>query len=79
MKWSEVNKGNDNIHYDHVTLDTPLGEFVITWKSWKENPSYDLELEDKWIGVDYDLDQSKSRAKQYLLEKQEELHKFINS
>ena len=79
MKWSEPHKPNDNISYDYVTMDSPLGEFIISWKSWKETPSYDLELDGKWLSSDWDLTQCKSGARQYLLKIQEESYQFINS
>lgn len=32
--------GQNDIPYDHVIAETPLGRISISWKSWKDYPSY---------------------------------------
>ena len=41
--WKNYTSGQNDIHYDHSILDTQFGRFLITWKGWKENPSYDVD------------------------------------
>ncbi len=64
--------------YDHVTVETPLGELKIEWKSWKSDPSYDIMLHGDWIGVEYDLDDAKLFAYNYIKQKRNELNQFLN-
>jgi len=41
LKWAEPKPPTKGSHpYDHVTAQTPFGEILITWKSWKDYPSY---------------------------------------
>jgi hypothetical protein len=35
LVWTEHRKPNNDVGYDHCICDTPLGRFVLTWKSWK--------------------------------------------
>ena len=45
MKWTTPAPPTIGISsYDHTTLDTPIGKFMIEWKSWKEQPSFDILL-----------------------------------
>ena len=62
--WSIEKSGNETCSYDHVRAETPLGEFLITWKSWKERPSYDIQAYDdgKWLGSEYTLELAKEFA-----------------
>ena len=49
--------------YNHVVAKTPIGDIHITWKGWKEYPSYDAEL--PWLnGWAYEntLDGAKNRV-----------------
>lgn len=50
IEWSDVQKPSNGINYDHCIGYTPLGEFVITWKSWKERPDYDIEVTPFTVG-----------------------------
>jgi len=80
MNWTEPKpptEGESN--YDHVRLQTPLGEIIITWKSWKESPSYDIEIGfGEWIGCEYSLEDAKEKAETYLVDKWKELDLFLN-
>lgn len=78
MKWSEHLKGNDKVSYDHVKMQSPLGEILITWKSWKELPSFDIEIDSVWIGCEYNLIEAKNSAIKYLKNKNQELTEFLN-
>jgi len=43
LRFSAPMKPNDKIGYDHVICETPFGPIIISWKGWKERPSYDIE------------------------------------
>ncbi len=73
MKWID---SFSDFAYDQIKCDTPLGEFIIEWKSWKENPSYDLSLEGNWIAYEYNLDLLKEKAEDYLLNLKDKLDEF---
>lgn len=79
MKWTKETEPTNEIPYSHVKLETPIGEFIITWKGWKENPSYDVECENEWIGSNFDLDSAKSLAEDHILETANQLNGFIKS
>ena len=53
MKWSEIQKPNVYCNYTHTYALTPLGNFVLTWKSWKEDPDYGFD-ETPWGEAWYD-------------------------
>ena len=68
IEWGEVSEPDNNIPYNYVKGETPIGEFLITWKGWKESPSYDVEfIPDRFEGGTYifstrSLDDAKSEA-----------------
>lgn len=76
-QWSKVQEPNLQILYNHITLDTPLGLFVIDWKGWKEQPTYDLSLNYEWLDSPFSLEEGKEFVKKYLTEKAEALNDFI--
>lgn len=71
IEWTESRKGNEYVSYDHVIGTCPLGEFLICWKSWKENDSYDIMESPFGEGIDYtyDLEESKELCQKLLNEK----------
>jgi len=78
IHWTAECKPNMGVsHYDHTISETPLGKFIIEWKSWKENPSYDIQLNGEWIGCEYDLNDAKEKAKEYLANKYNELKLYL--
>jgi len=78
MKWTEPNPPTvGESYYDHVTCKTPLGLMKIEWKSWKERPSYSVEIDDKYIDNKYSLGNAKLVAYAYLLDINEKLDKFL--
>lgn len=52
LKWSEPSPPTSGCRYDHVTAETPFGRFLLTWKSWKEAPSYGFD-ETPWNDLEY--------------------------
>jgi hypothetical protein len=78
MNWTTLNKANKTIsNYDHIICDIPLGKCVIEWKSWKDNPSYDISVNGEWIAVEYDLETAKEKTRNYVITKYNELKLFI--
>jgi hypothetical protein len=78
MKWTEPKPPTPNqSNYDHVFSETPLGKMRIEWKSWKKEPSYDLEINDEWILCVYNLEEAKEEALNYIKNKYNELKKFL--
>jgi hypothetical protein len=80
MNWTEPTPPTPHIsHYDHVTCETPLGSFMIEWKSWKENDSYIIAINGIHLGVEYTLEDAKNFVKQYLISRYEELTNFLSN
>lgn len=78
MNWTEHRKPTEGVSfYDHVIAETPIGRMIIEWKSWKESPSYDVMLDNEWIGVDYDLEIAKQIGVNYLNEKLKKLTEYM--
>lgn len=78
MKWTEPKPPTRDVSfYDHVKLETPLGEIKIEWKSWKEDPSYDVMLNDEWLLCVYNLEEAKEESLNYIKNKYNELKKFL--
>lgn len=40
INWSEERQSNDEVRYNHIVFRSPIEEFTIEWKGWKENPHY---------------------------------------
>jgi len=52
LPWTRPSEPTDQCSYHHVRCETALGDFLITWKGWKDRPSFDLDhLPFKWDGV----------------------------
>ena len=77
MNWTEENEANNSISYNHVICDTPIGQIIIEWKGWKERPDYSIDIDNKYIGTEYTLDNAKLIAKDYLNNKLNELSIFL--
>lgn len=80
MEWTEPKPPTEGVsYYDHVLCKSPLGGFIIEWKSWKSSPSYDIMLEGEWIGCEYSLPDAKTIAFEYIIKKHEELTQYLDS
>lgn len=45
LQWSDHAPPTDGVsHYDHVIAQTPLGQIMIEWKSWKDYPGYTCQM-----------------------------------
>lgn len=83
LAWSENKKPNDNCRYDHCIAKTPFGNFLLTWKSYKEDPNYGFDYgfdDTPWGEAEYGgwstVDEAKAWAEATFLEKIKEC--FIN-
>lgn len=79
MNWTEPKPPTEGVSfYDHTICETPFGKLKIEWKSWKDNDSYTVILNDNdWIGAEYDLESAKELARKYLVKKHKELSEFL--
>lgn len=51
IQWTEPRKANNQVRYDHVIGKTPIGDILITWKSWKSNDDYCVD-ESPWYALE---------------------------
>lgn len=80
MNWSEnMPPINGKSYYDHTTLESPIGQIIIEWKSWKESPGYDVMINGDWIGFEYDLDNAKKLGENHIINIYSALKSFINA
>ena len=80
INWSEPKPPVEGVsYYDHVVCDTPLGLMKIVWKSWKTNSSYDLFINDKWIGAEYEIENAKDLALKFLIDTRNDLNKLLGT
>ena len=79
MNWTEPKPPTEGVsREDHILCETPLGEIIIEWKGWKENPSYGVMLNHtEYLGVEYSLEEAKLVAYNYLKNKSKELLDFL--
>lgn len=66
LVWSEEFSPCSAVSYDHCISVTPFGRFLITWKSWKDYPGYELEETpwDVWGGCYDSLQEAKDAAEE---------------
>jgi len=67
LVWTEHRRPNSEISYDHCICETPLGRFVLTWKSWKSEPWQDMGVgfdETPWGEIWYGPWDDPAEAKQ---------------
>ena len=80
LPWSEISCPIDGVsYYDHITCNTSLGLLKIEWKSWKTNSSYDLFINDKWIGAEYEIENAKDLALKFLIDTRNDLNKLLGT
>lgn len=56
LKWSPPAPGEEECRYDHTRAQTPFGNFLLTWKSWKSGPGQDPDYgfdETPWGDTEY--------------------------
>lgn len=73
LEWSDAQPPNNTIHYNHVTAQTPLGRFLITWKGWKTFDCPTIEETPwgggEWGGAYSDLEDAKQAAEKHYKKK----------
>ena len=52
LKWTDPAPPGKDCPYDHVIAETPFGRFLLTWKSWKDDPGYGFD-ETPWGETGY--------------------------
>lgn len=56
MKLNWTDNGRPNCGYNNATAQTPFGEILITWKGWKDYPTFCVD-EPEWLaGKMYSMD-----------------------
>ena len=53
LKWSEDRPPSQEVQYDHSIAETPIGKFLLTWKSWKEPYDRGIGFDETPWGVWY--------------------------
>ena len=48
IKWHEPKKPDETCSYDYLIGETPFGNILITWKSWKDYPNFEVD-EPEWL------------------------------
>ena len=77
LVWSSEHEANESIRYNHVLADSPLGQFSIEWKGWKDHDSYGTYLDGYYLDSANDLDEAKLIAEKCLADKAHELFEFF--
>lgn len=54
--WTPEQEPNSECRYNHVYGDCPMGQFVITWKAWKNPHEYTID-QVPWDKVGIDIGQ----------------------
>jgi hypothetical protein len=67
----------DPSFYDHVIAETPLGEVVIEWKSWKDYPDYVCQTPWETFVCGETLEEAKIAVESSLLHLQKDLYEFF--
>ena len=64
LQWTDPAPPDDEVRYDHVTAETPFGDFLITWKSWKDDPDFTVDYTPwgPWFQSEYSLEGAKRLA-----------------
>jgi len=60
--WTEPSKPNNACPYDHTTAETPFGEYLISWKSWKDYPGYGVDFCENYVAFGDTLEEAKNLA-----------------
>lgn len=68
IEWSEEFEANTTTRYNHIIANTPVGEFSIQWKGWKEWDSKCVYLNDKYLHSFSEIDEAKEFVNEYLLD-----------
>lgn len=65
LEWSEERSPDNNISYNHVKANSPLGMYTIQWKGWKEYDDRTICLDGDFVSMGGDfLDDAKILAQE---------------
>ena len=67
IEWSEEFEANTEIQYNHINADTPVGDFSIQWKGWKEWDSKCVYLNNEYLNSFCEIDEAKEFVNEYLI------------
>lgn len=76
-EWTQPSPPNESCPYDHVKLDTPLGQARITWRSWKQHDNFCLGLDGEYLETGNSIDELKLQLEIILKQKFDELRSFL--
>jgi hypothetical protein len=62
LTWTSPSKPDEKCRYDHIRSETPFGGYLISWKSWKDYPSYSIEFRDEFVAANDGLEDAKQSA-----------------
>lgn len=77
LKWSEEYEANEDIRYNHVLADSPIGKFSIEWKGWKENDVMTIYLDEHYLDCADTLEKAKEAVDIYLISKTDQLNRLF--
>lgn len=69
LSWSEEYEPNEIIRYNHILADSPIGEFSLEWKGWKENDDVAIYLDGYYLNSENTLEEAKEAVDNYLYSK----------
>lgn len=78
LKWSDEKEANVNIRYNHIILVTPIGDFTVEWKGWKECDSKTVYLDGYYLADFYTIEEAKDFAKLKLLQTYNDIGAMLN-
>lgn len=62
LVWTDPKKPGPGCSYDNMEAQTPFGKYLITWKSWKDRPSYAIEFQDGYVASENSLADARDAA-----------------
>ena len=63
LQWSEPRPPTKGVsHCDHVVAETPLGQIILEWKSWKDDDSPSGEMPWREFVIGHTLEDAKSNV-----------------
>ena len=78
MEWSEIRLPNKRIPSPHVLAETPIGELRITWKTHKNEVTYEVEIAGTCLGFTASREHAKEMGREYLVGRATALQVYLN-
>ena len=75
IEWTEERPLSDHKYYNYVIGKTACGEFLLTWKGWKDTPYHGLTIDETpfepsgFVAVPEDLEKAKAMCQEIFNEK----------